>query len=104
MKADIIVIDNGLKRGKSTVVEKSAFLVSPQSLERCRPVAFVGRSVSLEVIDTNFLARMQVPARLGIERLAVTASALPFSAEKGFTAVCRFLVEAFSWRNWRGQG
>jgi len=71
VEATVVVIDDGLKRRETTVVEKAAFLVRPQSFQRRCPIPFVGGSVRLEVVDANLLASIHVPAWLRIESLLV---------------------------------
>src|SRR5262249_14203261 len=72
----VVVLDHRSERGEPPVVEESTLLASEEPAERRRTVAALGRAIRLEGIDPDLLGSVQVPARLGEERLDVAASAI----------------------------
>src|ERR1044072_8950171 len=90
----IVVIDQLAQRSKEPVVIEAALRVCPQSLERRRAIALIGRALRLEGLDADLLGRVHVPARLGIERWDVAACAVSLANEQLFATLRGRCVEA----------
>src|SRR5262245_56630009 len=65
-----------------------------QATEWRRPVAVIRRPASLEVVDTDLLRGMYVPARLREERRYVAARTGPLAVEDGLATLGGLGVEA----------
>src|ERR1700676_3610247 len=72
---------------------ETARLMRPQSLQRARAVFPVRRTVGLEVVNTDFLRGMHVPAGLGVGRRNMAGCALCGVFEHLLAALRRVLVE-----------
>ena len=68
MEKGVVVLDNIGKRSEAAIVEESALLVGPESLQRRGSIAFVRRSICLEIVDAYLSSCMHRPAWLGEER------------------------------------
>src|SRR6476646_5192205 len=77
----IVVLHDRQQGGESAVVIEAAFLVRPDSLERSGPVAAVGGTVRLEIINPDFGAGVHRPAWLGVERRNVAGRAARLTVE-----------------------
>src|SRR3954451_11775021 len=67
----VVVLDDVGESGEPAVMVKSAlvdFFHVPQRPQRRRAVAFVRSSHRLEIVDTDLVRRMQVPAGFSEER------------------------------------
>jgi hypothetical protein len=96
----IVVVDDLTQGAKSSVVVETTLGMRPQTLERRRPVSSLRRAVGLEAVDPDLLGRVQVPARLGLERRHVTTGATCLAVEQFLAARRRVGIEA-SFRGWR---
>src|SRR5262245_45921964 len=74
---ELVVVGHHVdQRCKTSVVVEAALLMCPQSGERTRAVAVVGRAIRLEIVDADLAGGMQVPPGLGVQRRNVTARTL----------------------------
>src|SRR4051812_41096149 len=78
----VVVVDHIGERREAAVVIEAALHVRPEAAQRRRTVAPVRRARRLEIIDADFLGRVHVPARLGVERRHVTAAAIRLAIEQ----------------------
>jgi hypothetical protein len=58
----VIVVDRIPKGWEPPIVVKATLLMTPEAIERSRPVMPVRRSIRLQVIDPDFLSAVHVPA------------------------------------------
>jgi len=75
----VVVFDHVGKRREAAVVVETTLLVRPEASKRRSAVAPVGGAVGLEIVDADFLRRVQVPAGLRKDRrdVALRAPACP---------------------------
>lgn len=59
----VIVVNHVPKGWEPPIVVKATLLMTPEALERSRPVMPVRRSIRLQVIDPDFLPAVHVPAQ-----------------------------------------
>src|SRR5215204_6898863 len=95
------MIDDAQQSRKTTVVEKTAFLMRPQAPKRRCPVTLVGRTFCLKIVNANLRGRMHIPTRLGEKRLDMTEVAARLSAEQFIAALGCFSIETALRRLWR---
>src|SRR6266704_1400051 len=77
----VVVVDHGIQRRESAVVEEAALRAREQAAQRGGPVAFVGRSERLELIDPDLRAGVHVPTGLSVERRNVALCAVGLAGE-----------------------
>jgi hypothetical protein len=82
-EALVIVSDHVQQRRKAAVMKEPAFLVGPESIEWGGAVAVIGGSVSLEVLTTDLVPRMQIPAGFAGDGLHMAARAVGLATEQG---------------------
>ena len=79
---------------KPAIVIEAALLVRPEPFQRRRAIAFVRRTVGLEVVDADLGGFVRIPARLGEQRRHVAGGALRFAVEECFAARGGLLIVA----------
>src|SRR3954449_4400440 len=88
------MIDNRFVGLESTVVIEAALQPREQSTERRRAIALVRRALRLEVVDANLGRLVEVPARLGEQRLDVAARASRAAGEDLLACFGRAWIKA----------
>ena len=74
-------------------MEEPALLVREETLQRTRSVPVIRSTIGLEVVDADLGARVQVPPRLGEQRLAMARPALARAVEDLVTACSGAAIE-----------
>ena len=74
--------DHGIQRFKSSIVIAPSLEVCEQRADRRGPITLIGGAVGLEIVDTHFGGRVEIPAGVRPQRLDVTAVAFGPSAEQ----------------------
>src|SRR5207248_3304550 len=91
------MIDDVAKRRETAVVVKATLvdlIHAPQRAQRDGPVAVIRSAFGLEVIDSDLLRCVQIPAGFGEQRRHVAAGAARFIFENFFALLCGGAIEA----------
>ena len=96
------MVDDGVHIRKSSIVVEAAFQVSGERANGRGAIAHIRAAVGLEAVNANIGCRVQIPSRLGPERLDVTVIASGFTAEEFVATGGRRFVETHC-GIWRGQ-
>src|SRR5262245_44816186 len=99
----VIVLDDLVERRDAAVVVKTTLMDLfdiPEGTKRGRPVAPVRRAHGLEVINSDLVARVQVPAWFGEDRRDVAGRALGLVVEQRFPLLCGRTVKSVQWWHW----
>ena len=80
------MLDHIAECHEAPVVVEATFLMGEEPLERRRPVALVGRTIGLKIVDSNLGRRVHVPTRFGEQRGDVTRRAFPRTIEQELAA------------------
>jgi len=67
--ASVVVIDHCVQCGKATIVVETTFHVGEQSSQRCGAMFHVRGAVCLKAVDAYVGRGVQIPARIGPQRL-----------------------------------
>jgi hypothetical protein len=98
VEACVVMIYHVQQSREPSVVEETAFLVCPKSLQRRSAVAPVRRAVRLKIVDADLIGGMQIPTRLGVKLVRVATDAIRLSSKQHVASCRRFGVKAGRWR------
>src|SRR5215510_4854558 len=100
----VVVLGNIPQRGKTAIMIKAAFLMSPKSCQRRGAKNVRGRAIRLKRIHPDLARRVEVIPRLREQWRDVAASALALGLEYSLPPPGRFRVEASYRRGRRRDG
>ena len=61
----VVVLNDIVKRCETPVVVEASLRVRPESFQRSRAVALVGRAIRLKIVDSDLSRRVKIPSGLG---------------------------------------
>src|SRR5262249_15562798 len=93
----VVVIDDRIQIGETSVVIEAAFKVRRKRTDRRRAIAHIGSAIGLEAVGTDVAGLMKIPSRLSPKRLDVTAVASRLATEQLVSTRSRSLVERYRW-------
>lgn len=89
----VVMVDHSVEGREAPVVVEATFLMCEEPFNRRRPVALVGRTIGLKIVDSNLGRRVHVPTRLREQRGDVTRRARPRTIEHELAARRRRAIE-----------